>query len=370
MKLRELLGAHMVIGLRGHTLTDDERKFLVTENIGGVILFSRNVHSPKQVYELCAEVQSLHAQTASKSPFFISVDMEGGRVARFKEPFTLWPPLATLGRLDSPNATFSFTLALGRELRSVGINLDFAPCLDIFTNPKNTVIGDRAISDNAEIVAKHASALVRGFLKADVIPCGKHFPGHGNTLIDSHLDLPIEEASLARLESVELLPFKKAFKSGLEMVMSAHIMFPKIDPEWPATLSEIFLKQILREKLGYDGLVMSDDLDMKALAKNYELTQIPVRALQAGVDILLYCNEHDSPPRALDSLEKAVKDGVLKEADLDSSFERIQDFKERQLKAPVMPTEIIGDNWQSPQLHRDMAQAFREGRLPENLAQA
>lgn len=361
MSPRELLGQHLMIGLDGYVLTDKEKKFLTENNIGGVTLFARNVQSPKQVAELTREIRSLSSKTASKMPFLIGVDQEGGRVARLREPFTVWPPMSALGKLDSPSTSYNFAVALGEELASVGINLDYAPCLDVFTNPQNTVIGDRAISGDPEIVAKHASALIRGFAHANVIPCGKHFPGHGNTTIDSHEDLPVESADLARLESVEFIPFEKAFESGLDLVMTAHILCPKIDSEWPATLSEIFLKKILREKLGFEGVVMTDDMDMKAMAKHFDRAQLPIRALQAGADMILYCNEPDIPPMALDSMEKALRDGVLKEPDLRQSYARIAKLKSAYLSStkdlPIPPAD-----WKSSQNHRDLSLALREGR--------
>lgn len=186
MKTNQLIGQHVLIGCSGLALTQDEKKFIVENNISGVVLFSRNVSEPKQVRDLCDEIQSLRQLTPEKTPIYTAIDMEGGRVARLKAPFTIWPPLKKLGDLDSPQTSFEFAYAMGMELKAVGINLDFAPCIDIFTNPKNTVIGDRAVSTDPEMVAKHASALIRGYIKAGVIPCAKHFPGHGDTIIDSH----------------------------------------------------------------------------------------------------------------------------------------------------------------------------------------
>lgn len=366
MSPRQKLGQLLMIGLDGHRLTDREKTFLVENNIGGVTLFGRNVQSPAQVSALTREIQELSPRTASGLPFFIGVDQEGGRVARLREPFTVWPPLRAVGAVDSPNASYNFTLALGRELAAVGINLDYAPCLDVFTNPRNTVIGDRAISDDPEVVAKHASALVRGFVKAGVVPCGKHFPGHGNTLIDSHEDLPVENATLDRLESVEFIPFRKAFKSGLDFVMTAHILFPNIDAQWPATLSQIFLKNVLRENLGFRGVIITDDMDMKAMAKHFDRAELPVRALEAGVDMVLYCNEPDIPPLALDAMEKAFISGRLTEDRINASYVRVERLKRENLTANS-PSPVIADDWRSPETHRQMAQAFREGRLPEQL---
>lgn len=334
MDLKQLIGQHILIGVSGLQLTESEKKFIVENNISGVVLFSRNVQNPQQVRNLCAEIQNLRHLTPAKTPLFIAIDMEGGRVARLKSPFTVWPPLKKLGDLDSPQTSYDFSFAMGQELKAVGINLDFAPCIDVFTNPGNTVIGDRAVSHDPEVVARHASALVRGFIKADVIPCAKHFPGHGDTIIDSHEDLPIEHADMNRLNSVELLPFKKAFKSQLNLLMTAHIRFPKIDPEWPVTMSEIFLKKILRQEMNYQGLVITDDLDMKALASHYDREMIPVRSLQAGADLVLYCNEPESPPRAIAGIRKAVEKGDLTREDLEKTYSKIINFKKEFIKNP------------------------------------
>lgn len=365
--MRKLLGQHMVIGVSGHSLTAGEKKFIVDNNISGVVLFSRNIESPKQIRDLCAEIQSLRSQTIERTPFYIGIDMEGGRVARLASPFTEWPPLQKLGDLDSPTVSFHFAMAMGRELKAVGINLDFAPCIDVFSNPKNTVIGDRAVSSDPEIVAKHASALIRGYLKSEVIPCGKHFPGHGGTIVDSHLDLPVETAGLDQLNACELIPFKKAFRSRMDFLMTAHIRFEKIDSEWPVTLSEVFLKQMLRNEMRYKGLVITDDLDMHALANHYDKHVIPVRAMQAGADLLLYCNEADSPARALDDLEKAVKDGFLKKSDLETTYKRILAMKKESLVNVDPPPFSEGQQWIGHVDHQSLSKAIAEGVVPEGL---
>ncbi len=365
--MNKLIGQHMLIGVSGLTLTSDEKKFIVENNISGVVLFSRNISEPKQIHALCSEIQALRFQMLDKAPLFIGIDMEGGRVARLTSPFTIWPPLKKLGDLDAPSVSFHLANKMGQELRAVGINLDFAPCVDIFTNKKNTVIGDRSISTDPEMVAKHASALVRGYIKSEVIACAKHFPGHGNTIVDSHEDLPVEELDLARLESCELIPFKKSFKARVEMVMTAHIMFPKIDPEWPVTLSEIFLKKILREQMRYKGLIITDDLDMKAMAKHYSREVIPVRSLQAGADLILYCNEPDSPAKAMHDVMTALADGRLKKDDLQVTHKRILDHKKTYLQNPdPMPIaeaiKLIGH----PE-HLRIAAAIANGTVPEGL---
>jgi beta-N-acetylhexosaminidase len=368
--VNKLIGQHIIMGISGLALTADEKKFIVSNNIGGIVLFGRNVADAKQVHSLCTEIQSLRHQMADKAPLFIGIDMEGGRVARLKAPFTQWPPLKTLGDLDNATVSFHFSNKMGLELNAVGINLDFAPCVDVFSNPKNTVIGDRAISSDPEMVAKHVSALVRGYIKSNIISCAKHFPGHGNTLLDSHEDLPVEEADLERLDAVELVPFKRSFKARVDMVMTSHILFKKVDPDWPVTLSEIFLKKILREQCRFRGLIVTDDLDMKALANHYDRKAIPVRALKAGADLLLYCNEPESPPRAIEALTEALAQGQLSKSDLENSFKHIMDVKKEKIQHPdPMPfneaVKIIGSAD-----HQKIATALAKGEVPAGLIEA
>jgi beta-N-acetylhexosaminidase len=362
------IGQLLIIGIRGKTLTQDEAEFIIKNNIGGVILFARNIESPKQVHELCTHIQSLRHKMRDKTPLFISVDQEGGRVARLKTaPFVHWPALAHLGKLDSTSVAFKFALNMGQELKAVGINLDFAPCVDVLSNPENTAIGDRALSGDPEVVAKLASALVRGYIKSGIIPCAKHFPGHGNTMVDSHDELPVENISPERLREVELVPFKKVFRARLDMVMTAHIKFPQIDPEYPATMSPIFIKKILREELRFKNVVITDDLGMGALAKNYSVEEIPVKILSAGCDLLLYCNKFDEPQIALESIQKALKDGQLSAKQIDESYLRVMTCKKESLvDVDPMPFDkasaIIGHAD-----HERLAKAILAGSVPADL---
>lgn len=365
--MTDRLGQLFCIGIQGTSLKAEEASFITKNNIGGVVLFARNLESPQQIHKLCSEIQALRNQQKDKAPLFIGIDMEGGRVARLKAPFTQWPPLAKLGSLDSTSVAFKFANNMGEELKSVGINLDFAPCVDVLTNPNNTVIGDRAISNDPEQVAKISSALVRGYIKSDIIPCAKHFPGHGHTLVDSHEDLPIEEAQLSELESGALIPFKKAFRARLDMVMTAHIKFPKIDPDYPVTLSKKFLQDILRKEMRYRNIVISDDLDMKALSKHYPVEEIPVMALQAGCDILLYCNELDHPPKALEAVKKAFADKLIPAVQLEESLKRVLSLKREKITQPEPPSfqeasKIIGH----PD-HLKLSKAIAEGHIPDEL---
>lgn len=365
--MNDKIGQLLFIGIRGKTLTPDESDFIVKNNIGGVILFSRNIESPEQVHALCSEIQSLRHKSRDKLPLFIGVDQEGGRVARMKAPFTQWPALAHIGKLDSTSVAFRFAMAMGMELRAVGINLDFAPCVDVFTNPKNTIIGDRSLSTDPEQVAKLASALVRGYIKSGIIPCAKHFPGHGHTIIDSHEELPVEEADIERLRNVEMVPFKKVFRARLDMVMTAHIKFPKVDPEFPVTLSEKFIRGILRNELRYRNLVISDDLDMKALANHYPTADIPVMAFQAGCDILLYCNNFDHPAVALEAMAKAARDNKISTTQIDESYNRVVTLKRDVLK-PADPFEFAkSSQWIGHPDHKRLSEAILKGAVPADL---
>ena len=361
------IGQLLIIGIREKVLTQDEAEFIIKNNIGGVILFSRNVESPEQVHKLVSSIQALRHKMRDKLPLFIGVDNEGGRVARLKAPFTVWPALGKLGKIDSTSLAFKFAMGMAAELKAVGINLDFAPCVDILTNPKNVVIGDRALSSDPEQVAKLASALVRGYIKGGVIPCAKHFPGHGNTLLDSHEALPIEDSDIERLRAVEMVPFKKVFRARLDMVMMSHIKFPKVDAEYPASLSEKFIQGVLRGELRYRNLVVSDDLDMKALANNYPVDEIPVRALEAGTDILLYCNIFEHPQIAIDAVAKALKDQRLTAKQIDESYNRVVALKKDFLTNPdpeafAKVSSLIG----SPENKR-LADAINSGDIPADL---
>lgn len=354
MNLKSQLGQMFFIGIGGKSLTSEEKDFIVENDIGGIILFSRNVGEPEQVLELTSEIQSLSRLTESKLPFVISIDMEGGRVHRLKKPFTIWPAMRHLGNSDSPQLAFDVGQALARELAAVGINLDYTPCLDVLLNPKNEIIGDRSFGPNQDHVAKMASGLIRGFKKAGVMTCVKHFPGHGYTSIDSHEDLPIDDRSWDKLLNTEAGAYKKVFKSKVEFLMTAHILFKNIDPEFPVTLSEKFLKNYLTDELGYRNLIMTDDLDMKALSKNKSADELTYMAYQAGADIFLFCNEPKSHIKAVESMQDRL--GQLDPDRIQYSFDKILDIKNQ-----------LTENWNPPDLsvigcdeHQDLAKKLLE----------
>ncbi|MEZ4257173.1 MAG: beta-N-acetylhexosaminidase [Polyangiales bacterium] len=306
--IRKQAGQVLVGGFAGTTLDEAIRARLARGELGGVILFARNVGSLDEVRALTEEV--LSAADRSRPPW-ISVDQEGGRVARLKAPVIKLPPMRVLGEIDDVALTERAARVLGRELRALGFNWDFAPVLDVDTNPANPVIGDRSFSSDANRVAAHGVAFARGLLASGIVPCGKHFPGHGDTDLDSHLALPRLRHDRARLDSVELVPFRAA-QNRIPTLMTAHVVFDAIDPDVPATLSRTVIGGLLRDELGYDGLVVSDDLEMKAVSDRFAPDECAVRAIAAGCDTVLVCSK-------LDMLERA-HEGLVREAERSETF--------------------------------------------------
>jgi beta-N-acetylhexosaminidase len=330
--IRRDIGQLLIGSLPGKTITPEIRSLAREFSLGGVILFARNIEAPEQVAELSQDVQTL----GSGLPLWVSVDQEGGRVARLKAPFTEWPPMAVLGRSGDVQLAARFGAALAAELRAVGITLDYAPVLDIHTNPKNPVIGDRALAEDAESVARLAPAIIKSLQDNGVAACGKHFPGHGDTAVDSHLDLPLVEHAPDRIRRVELVPFREAIKAEVAFIMTAHVLVPSLDEEKPATLSRQIVQGMLREELGYRGVILSDDLEMKAIAKSYAVPDAAVQAIAAGCDGLLVCSGSvETQAATLEELVHASEDGRIPFKRLEDALTRLRLAKERFLAAPM-----------------------------------
>ena len=330
--IRRDIGQLLIGSLPGVTITPEIRSLAREFSLGGVTLFARNIEAPEQVAELSIDTQTL----ASEIPLWIAVDQEGGRVARLRKPFTEWPPMAVLGRSDSTELASRFAAALAAELKAVGITLDYAPVLDIHTNPKNPVIGDRALAENAEAVARLGAVIVRGLQNNGVAACGKHFPGHGDTAVDSHLELPLVEHPPDRIRRVECVPFREAIRADVAFIMTAHVLVPSLDEERPATLSPRIVQDMLRDELGYQGVILSDDLEMNAIARTREIPDAAVQAIAAGCDALLICSGSiDTQAATLEALVHAVEDGRISYKRLEAALKRLRRAKERFLAAPV-----------------------------------
>jgi beta-N-acetylhexosaminidase len=312
-------GQLLFAGFEGLELPEDLACLIAAGRIGGVVLFARNIGDPEQVRNLNA---ALHARAPEGAPLLIAIDQEGGRIQRLRDPWTQWPPMQRLGEVDDSELTAAVARALAVELLDLGIGLDFAPCVDVDTNPANPVIGDRSFGSEPTRVAAHAARFIRAMQDAGVASCAKHFPGHGDTACDSHLELPRLDHDLARLRAVELPPFAAAIEAGVASIMTAHVLFPALDAKRPATLSPDVMA-ILREELAYDGVVFSDDLEMKAVADHHSPKALVGGCLEADVDSLLVCEDPGLREEVLRQLERAP------DARLENPLRRMIDLKQR-----------------------------------------
>ena len=335
--VRRQAGQLAIAGFAGHSIPIELRELAQEFDLGGIILFARNVESPEQVAEIAREARALRKEL----PLWVSVDQEGGRVARLRHPFTVWPPMATLGRAGDDLLVGRFARALAAELRAVGITLDYTPVLDVRTNSRNTVIGDRALGERPEDVARLGRVLIEALQAAGIAACGKHFPGHGDTVADSHVELPLVEHPPDRLEAVEFVPFRAAVEAGVAAMMMGHLLVPSLDEERPATLSRAIVTGLLKEQLGFDGVVMTDDLEMKALSARHATPEATVMALVAGCDVALMCGpSQEVQAAALEAIVHAVEDGTIPLRRAEDALARGRRMKERFLSAaPPVPLQ-------------------------------
>jgi beta-N-acetylhexosaminidase len=328
--LRQQIGQLLVGSFAGAEVPVELRAFAREFSIGGVTLFKRNVHDPEQVREVARQIEELDAEL----PPWVAVDQEGGRVARLKRPFTEWPPMITLGRSGSLDLAQRFARALAAELAAAGITLDFAPVLDVLTNSNNPAIGDRALADDADRVSELGRMIVTELQAGGIAACGKHFPGHGDTSVDSHHDLPVVEHPPDRLRAVEFRPFRAAMAAGVASLITAHVLVPSLDGERPATLSRRIVTDILRDELRFDGVVYSDDMEMKAVAARWAVPEACVEAIDAGCDAVLICSGNvDLQAAAAEALIRAVEHERLSWSRVEDSLARHRRMKERFLAA-------------------------------------
>jgi beta-N-acetylhexosaminidase len=341
VSLRRQIGRLLIAGFNGSQVSVELRSIAREFGLGGVILFNRNIEAPEQVAELCYDAGRLLPDL----PPWVSIDQEGGRVARLKAPFTEWPPMATLGRSGDSRLAERFARALAAELKAVGVTLDYAPVLDVMTNAKNPVIGDRALSTTADEVARLGAAIIRTLQAEGLAACGKHFPGHGDTSVDSHLELPLVEHPPDRLRAIEFVPFRAAVQADVATIMTAHVLVPSLDEDRPATLSRRVVTDLLRKELGYGGVILSDDLEMKAIAHTYEIPDAAVMAIDAGCDGVLICSgDHEMQAATLEALVHAVESKRLPYARVEDALQRQQRTKERFLGAAMTSRPA---KWQS-----------------------
>lgn len=286
-ELDRMAGNVLVCGFDGLDAPAEVRRWVAEGVLGGLILFRRNVRDPRQAAEL---IDSCLDDADATFPPLICVDQEGGRVARFGAPVLQLPSMRKLAAADDLGLTRDAARVLAKQLRAIGVTLNFAPVLDIDTNPLNPIIGDRAFGRTPEVVVEQALAFAAGMHEGGTLACGKHFPGHGDTDLDSHLALPILRHDRARLDEVELAPFRTAVEQ-LPSIMTAHVVFEALDPSVPATMSTAVIEGLLRGELGFEGVVFSDDLEMKAITASHVIEKAGIRAIEAGCDMLLVCSD-------------------------------------------------------------------------------
>lgn len=336
-ELEYKLSQMFMMGIPGTELSKSSQDFLTEYRPGGIIYFAQNYETPALLLEMSEAIQNTRAMDTNL-PLFISVDHEGGKVQRFRKPFTHFPEPVELGEIGSPKLAFDVAEVMAKELRAVGVNIDFHPLCDIHTRANNPVIGRRAFGNNDEIVSKISSAMVRGFIANKVIACAKHFPGHGDTTVDSHFELPRIEMSWEQLMERELKPFIRAIKSRVDMIMTAHILNTKLDPVYPATLSYSTLVNGLRKQLRYTKLIITDDMQMEAMTKYFGEEDMIALAINAGADILLYRHE-DNGRRAMDTAFKFLAQGRITAGQINEAYARIVEVKQRML-LPYLPPKI------------------------------
>lgn len=326
MTLEEKVGQLIIVGLEGKEISDIDISHIQDLKIGGFIFFSRNIDNGNQVLKLLNSLKEENKE--NDIPLFLSVDEEGGMVSRLSKIYKNLPNASILGENDDVKISFEYGENLGLKLKGLGFNIDFAPILDINSNPNNPVIGNRAFGRTADLVTRHGIEVMNGIKSQNIIPVAKHFPGHGDTSEDSHLALPRVDKSLVELESLELIPFKYAIENNIEMIMVAHILYPQIDQNKPSSISDVLINDILRDKLKFNGVVISDDMTMGAIIENYSIEEASLQFLKSGGDIVLVCHGNENPTVVYNRIIEGVKNGELSQSELDNKVYRILKLKE------------------------------------------
>lgn len=324
MTLDEKIGQMFIVGFKGTKITQELHDMLETRTPGGVILFRSNIQTPEQTLEL---INSIKGINSGREPLFVCVDEEGGRVSRMPEALSDIPSAGSIGEYGDIQVAYDIGSLLAEEISSFGFNMNFAPVLDIMSNPDNTVISDRSFGNTAQVVTEHGIELMRGIRDKGIIPVVKHFPGHGDTLADSHSELPVVEYDMTRLTAFELIPFQKAVDENADAVMVAHLLMKKIDPKHPAAMSKAVITDLLRDQMGFQGVVVTDDMTMGAITINYDIGDAVVSSVIAGSDIILVCHGYDKQIEAIDAVRLAVETGYIEEARIDESVLRILRLK-------------------------------------------
>jgi beta-N-acetylhexosaminidase len=327
MSLNEKIGQMIFAGISETSLTSNTRDLLNNYYVGGIIFYSNNLETSQQTVRLLNEIKSENAP--NRLPLLLGVDQEGGKVSRLPGDLIDTPTNGKVGTINDAQFSYEIGTLLGKELNAFGFNLDFAPVLDVNSNPNNPIIGDRSFGNNADIVSELGIKTMEGIQSQNVVSVIKHFPGHGDTSVDSHLDLPKVNKSMEELEELELIPFERAVNNGADVVMVAHILLPKLDATFPSSMSENIITGILRKQLDFTGVVMTDDMTMKAITNNYDIGQAAVESVKAGSDIIMVAHDYNKVVSTIDALKTAVENGEISEERINESVSRIIQLKQK-----------------------------------------
>lgn len=325
MTLDEKIGQMIITGFNGSEYNDDMDRLINEYKVGGVILFARNIEDSNQMIDLTRALQ----ENNNNLPLFISIDEEGGRVSRLPDDVEKFPSAFTIGLINDQQTAYENGKEIGYTLKRLGINLDYAPVLDIYSNENNTVIGDRAFSTEESIVSTMGIATMEGIEDSDIIPVVKHFPGHGDTEVDSHYGLPIVYKTLEELRNFEFIPFVKAIESGCDVIMVSHIILNEVDSINPASLSKIVISDLLRKDMGFDKVVITDDMSMGAITSIMSIEEACIKSIEAGCDILLLGNAYEEIEQVINSIKLKLYNGEISEEQINKSVKRILELKKK-----------------------------------------
>lgn len=329
MSLEQIVGQRFVTFLDGRTVSTEERRLITEGVVGGFIIYPQNVESRGQVKRLAATLQRHAERSTPGVGLFLAADQEGGRVAALRlSDMPQFPSARSWARHEDEAYVEAASYVVNRELASVGLNMNFAPVLDVYEHADDSIIGDRAFADEPELVGRLGTAYLEGAERAGIIAVPKHFPGHGSTSIDSHGRLPVVSLSQSELYERHLHPFRTAVSSGAEAVMTAHLLLPALDPEHPATLSRPIIDGILREELGFGGVVISDGVAMGAISENYSITEAIELSIRAGVDVILVHARYDVSRLVAGTVE-LLEEGAISYDDLVAGTRRVLTLKAR-----------------------------------------
>jgi beta-N-acetylhexosaminidase len=326
----QLAGQRLMVGFEGTALNQD-LKFLINRlKIGGIILFAINIESPDQIKDLCRSIQD-YARTCRQPPLFIAVDQEGGQVARLKEPFTIFPGNP---HMKSEEDAVRFAEITATELNQVGINMNMAPVMDVSPEGSGGIMAGRTFGDNPAWVSRLGVKVIEHLQLNNIMAVAKHFPGIGRTALDSHLDMPVLHDDLSMMEQFDLIPFEAGIRNGVSGVMLSHIFYSQLDPQWPASLSPQIAKNLLRKQMQFNGLVLTDDLDMGAITKHYDIQTAVHQILAADIDLTLICHKGPSIEIAFEEMAKEITDSPAIKARGIESVERIIKAKRKYIGMP------------------------------------